>query len=97
MYVDLVSARYVDGHRIELHFEDGRSGIVDFSKLIERGGIFARLEDLHFFRKFQVNRELGVITWGGEIDVAPEVLYSEATQKPLPHWMEKESGMQRTA
>jgi hypothetical protein len=38
-----------------------------------------------------------VITWGEEIDVAPEVLYSEATQKPLPHWMEEESGIRRTA
>jgi hypothetical protein len=97
VYVDLISAKYLDGHRIELHFEDGRSGVVDFKKFIEKGGIFAQLNNLDFFRKFEVNPELGVITWGEEIDIAPEVLYSEATLGPLPYWMEEETGIRRTA
>jgi len=37
-----------------------------------------------------VNEELGVLTWGDEIDIAPEVLYSEATGSPLPRWMIEE-------
>ena len=97
MYVDIISAKYLGDYRLELTFENGRSGVVDFRKFIQRGGIFARLTDVELFRSFQVNRELGVITWDDEIDVAPEVLYSEATKEPLPYWMEEESGMRKTA
>jgi hypothetical protein len=97
MYVDIISARYVDEYRIELIFENGRSGVVDFTKFISRGGAFSCLSDLDFFKRFQVNEELGVITWEEEIDVAPEILYSEATGEPLPNWMSQESEMRETA
>jgi len=32
-------------------------------------------------------RGLGVLTWGDEIDIAPETVYAEATGTPLPGWM----------
>jgi hypothetical protein len=97
MYIDIKSARYISEYRIELTFENGRSGVVDFMKFIDKGGIFSRLANLDFFKRFQVNQELGVITWDDEIDVAPEVLYSEATGEPLPHWMQEESEARKTA
>jgi len=87
MLHDVVSATLVRDYRIELVFDDGKRGVVDFSQYLDRGGIFARLKDLEFFRSFTVDRELGVITWGGEIDIAPETLYAEATGSPLPAWM----------
>lgn len=34
--------------------------------------------------------ELGVLSWGGDIDIAPESLYSRATGEPLPDWMAAE-------
>jgi len=37
-----------------------------------------------------VNKELGVLTWGDEVDVAPETLYAEATGSGLPAWMDPE-------
>jgi len=46
--------------------------------------------DLTFFREFRVNEELGTLTWGGKIDIAPETLYAAATGAPLPDWMTKE-------
>ncbi len=88
MLHDVVSATLVSECRIELVFEDGKRGVVDFSQYLDRGGVFERLKDLDFFRSFTVDRELGVITWGGEIDIAPETLYAEATGSPLPTWME---------
>jgi hypothetical protein len=97
MYIDIISARYVDDYRIELTFENGRSGVVDFTKFISKGGAFSPLSDLDFFKRFRVNEELGIITWDGEIDVAPEVIYSEATGEPLPRWMSQESEMRETA
>lgn len=97
MYIDIISARYINEYRIELIFENGRSGVVDFTKFISKGGVFSRLSDLTFFRRFKVNEELGVITWEEEIDVSPETLYSEATGEPLPHWMRQETEIRQTA
>ena len=97
MYIDIISAKYKPEYKIELTFENGRSGVVDFRKYIEKGGVFSPLADLGFFKKFKVNEELGVLTWNDEIDVAPEALYSEATGEGLPDWMQEERGMRDTA
>jgi hypothetical protein len=97
MYIDIISARYKGEYKIELTFENGRSGVVDFRKYIEKGGVFSRLADLGVFQGFEVNQELGVLTWNDEIDVAPEVLYSDATGETLPDWMQEESEMRETA
>jgi hypothetical protein len=47
-----------------------------------------------FFKNFAINEELGVLTWGDEIDIAPETLYSEVTNAPLPEWMNSQQGSQ---
>ena len=89
MIHDVVFATYKGDYRIELEFDDGKSGIVDLSGYVDRGGVFARFEDVEFFKQFRVNEELGTLTWQDEIDIAPETLYAEATGTPLPDWMEK--------
>ncbi len=85
---DVVSANYCEGYKIELRFEDGNGGIVDFSNFLCRGGVFKKFEDINFFKDFRINKDLGVITWNDEIDIAPESLYSYATDSALPAWME---------
>jgi len=97
MYWDIVSATYKGKYKLELRFENGKSGIVDFRKYIQKGGVFKKLEDIEYFKQFVVNRELGVITWDNEVDIAPETLYSEATQEPLPIWMERSTGLKKSA
>ena len=87
MIHDVVSAEYQGGYRIELTFDDGKKGVVDFTKYLSMGGVFVRFLDLDFFRHFQVHKELGVLVWEGGIDIAPESLYAEATGSPLPEWM----------
>ena len=90
MIHDVVSAAYRGGYRIEVTFDDGEQGIVDFTPHLKREGVFKRFRDLTFFREFRVDAELGTLTWGDEIDIAPETLYAEATGAPLPDWMTKE-------
>ena len=90
MIHDVVSAEYESGYRIKVVFDNGRSGVVDFSRYAQRGGVFGRFRDLEFFRRFKVNEELGVLTWEGGVDIAPETLYAEATGEPLPEWMADE-------
>ena len=90
MIHDVVSAAYQGSYRIEVTFDDGKRGIVDFTPYLKRGGVFKRFRDLAFFREFRVNEELGTLTWGDEIDIAPETLYAEATGTALPDWITKD-------
>ncbi len=87
MTPDVVATEYRGGYKIELQFEDGEKGIVDFSNYLQKGGVFSSFEDLNFFKSFSVNIEAGTLIWPNEIDVAPESLYSKATGNPLPNWM----------
>ena len=88
MLKDVVSAIYKGEYNIEVTFEDGVTGIVDFSKFLSNGGVFEKFRNIEFFKNFRINRELGVLTWGSEVDIAPETLYAEATSSLLPDWME---------
>ena len=92
MLWDVISAKYKGEYKIEVTFEDGASGIVDFSKYLLEGGVFEKFKDMEFFKNFKINEELGVLTWGDEIDIAPETLYSAATNSPLPEWMNSQQG-----
>src|SRR3990172_6977196 len=90
MFHDVVAANYRGDYLIEVEFDDGKRGVVDFVKYLERGGVFERFKDIDFFRHFSVNEELGILTWDNEIEVAPETLYALATGYELPAWMEAE-------
>ena len=88
MYHDVVSVKCLDDFRLELTFDDGKSGVLDCKPIIAKGGVFSRLADPELFGKATINEELGVVTWDGDIDIAPETAYSSATGSPLPDWME---------
>lgn len=89
MIHDVVSASYKGGNRIEVTFDNGKRGVVDFSKYLDKGGVFDRFKDMAFFKNLKINEELGVLTGGDEVNVAPETLYAEATRTQLPDWIEK--------
>ena len=88
MYHDITDIRILDDYKLQLTFDDGKSGILDCKPFIEKGGVFSRLRDPEFFRRVYIHKELGVLTWDDEIDIAPETVYSLATGSPLPEWME---------
>jgi hypothetical protein len=89
MYHDVVNIKCLDDFKLELTFDDGKSGVLDCKPLIEKGGVFSVLEDHDVFNRVEIHKELGVITWNNEIDIAPETAYSLATGAPLPEWMEE--------
>ena len=93
MIHDVVTAVYREGYKIEVAFDDGKKGIIDFTKYLRRGGVFKRFKDMDFFRSFAINKELGILTWQNEIDIAPETLYAEATGTPLPDWKERRKNL----
>ena len=91
MNYDVVQAEYVDGYRLKLAFSDGRDGVVDFLKFIEKGGVFEELKERELFRKFSIDPDWNTVVWNeGEIDIAPETLYFEATGS----WPNREPMMQ---
>jgi len=67
----------VSDHRLQLRFEDGAEGEVDFSGF-EWKGVFAPLKDPAYFAL--VSLGLGTIVWPNEADIAPETLYHWATE-----------------
>jgi hypothetical protein len=88
MYHDVIEMQILDGYKLQLTFDDGKSGVLDCKQFIDKGGVFSKLRDPEFFKSVKINGELGVLTWDDEIDIAPETVYSIATGSPLPEWME---------
>jgi len=87
MYYDVVEVRYIEGYKLELTFDNGKKGIVDLQCYIQKGGVFSRFSDIEYFKRFYINKELGVLCWPDDVDIAPETLYSKVTGEPLPEWM----------
>ena len=84
MYYDLEKMEFGKDYKLELFFEDGHTGVVDFQEYISKGGVFIRLADKGYFRQAMIDKERGVLFWPDNLDVAPETLYHQATGQPLP-------------
>ena len=73
----MASVKALPGYRISVRFLDGTEGVVDVSRLVHSpsAGVFAKLSDPLVFA--QVDVEYGVVTWPGEVDLAPDAMYRE--------------------
>ncbi len=80
MLCDIISAKYIKNYQLEIEFEDGYTGLVDFEEYSKKGGVFSKFKDLLFFQNYFISRELGTIVWGNEIDIAPETIYEKCKQ-----------------
>ena len=89
MYHDVVKIKCLKNYRLEVTFDDGKYGILDCKPFIEKGGVFSILQNSDVFNQAKIHKELGIITWKNEIDIAPETVYNLVTGTPLPEWMEK--------
>jgi len=84
MFFNVTEAKYVDNYRIGLSFEDGSTGIADLSDYPNKNNVFRLFLDMNYFRDFRI--EYGTIIWGdGELDIAPETLYTIATGKAIKY------------
>jgi len=70
----VVRAEHRGAFRIYLTFNDGSTGVVDFSRWLQ-GPAFAPLRDPAYFAQFTVDG--GTVAWPNGADVAPETLYDE--------------------
>ena len=84
---DILEIENISDYKLKLKFKNGEKGWVDLSNYQEKGGVFNKFKDAEFFSKVKVYG--GVLCWPDDIDIAPETIYSLATGKGLPDWMEK--------
>ena len=83
MYPRVTHVRHLEEYRLELSFADGTEGQLDLKqRVVGRGGVFAPLEQVHFFAQVKVDPEAGTIVWPNGVDLCPDVLYSLVTGKP---------------
>jgi hypothetical protein len=78
----ITEVRPLDEHWLRLWFSDGVIVEVDVGPLLE-GPVFDRLcVDRALFEQVRVDRELGTITWPGDLDLDPDVLYGRHQPDP---------------
>ena len=87
MFLHIISTDYIDRYKIEIKFNDDRSGIADLDNSLN-GKVFQPLQDLVLFQQFEVDAELETIRWSNGADFAPEYLYFLAF-RDLPELQEQ--------
>lgn len=73
----VASVTALPGFRLQVRFADGLQGLVDMDREVHAAdaGVFAALADPQVFAAAHV--EFGVVTWPGEIDLAPDAMYAQ--------------------
>jgi hypothetical protein len=74
-------------YAVWLRFSDGSEGKADLSH-ISRTGVFTAWNDPDFFAQVRLDPDSGTVSWPGEIDLDPYVLYSRVTGKPIEDVLE---------
>ncbi len=81
--VRITSAKAEAGYVLWLSFTDGSEGRVNLAHLVGRG-VFAAWNDVRNFEQVRVDPKTRTVCWPGDIDLDPDVLYAQATGKPMP-------------
>lgn len=64
-------------YKLRLTYSDGETIVVDFTLLIQRGGVFAALGDPQFFARVSLGERGRYIQWPGELDFCADALWLE--------------------
>lgn len=77
MILHVVKAKYVGGYKVEVTFNDERTGIADLEDVLG-GPVFEALREKSLFSQLNVDPELATISWPNGADLAPEYIYFKA-------------------
>lgn len=84
MFPRVTDVHHLNDYRLEVRFSDGTTAELDFRRrIVGRGGVFEPLQDVKFFQLVTVDQEAGTLVWPNGVDFCPDVLYAEATGKPI--------------
>lgn len=81
--IRILAATAEPNYTLRLTFTDGSEGRVSLSHLVGRG-VFAAWTDRAVFEQVRVDPKTRTVCWPGNLDLDPDVLYAQATGKPLP-------------
>lgn len=76
MYWDVVEVKPEPEYRLFVRFKDGLAGRVQLPRE-KLTGALAPLLDAQFFEQVLIDN--GAVSWPGEIDLAPDAMYSEVS------------------
>ncbi len=74
---DIVSARPLDGYKVDVEFDTGEKAVFDCSRYLDKP-YWKRLNDKEFFNQVFVG--YGTLVWPGEIDIGPEDVWEFAVR-----------------
>jgi hypothetical protein len=84
MFPRVRGVRHLKDYELEITFSDGTVAALGFRRrVVGRGRVFGPLESVDFFAKVTVDQKAGTLVWPNGVDFCPDVLYSEATAKPI--------------
>ncbi|MBR5061756.1 MAG: DUF2442 domain-containing protein [Prevotella sp.] len=72
MFIEIIEAKYIDGYRLLLLFNNGERRIVDLSNSL-KGTVYAPLKDINYFKRFSI--KFNTVEWENGADFAPEFLF----------------------
>jgi hypothetical protein len=78
--LEVTSARYAGGYKVELVFNNGNAGVVDLTDALW-GPVFEPLKDMQAFRQLTLSEVLHTICWNNGADFAPEFLYEKLIEQ----------------
>ena len=75
--IHVLNAEIKENYRIKVEFSNGKTGIIDFEKILteDHREIIRDLLDERLFKTVKVN--LNTLCWDNEVDFAPEYLYEQ--------------------
>jgi hypothetical protein len=68
-------------HTVRIVFADGEVRDVDITPLLDTPA-FTPLRDLAVFEQVKVDEQTGTITWPGDVDLDPDVIYAALNLGP---------------
>lgn len=77
---DVTEVRLTDEFEILVRFKDGVEGVVEFLPTFFRG-VFSHLSDKSLFQQVMVVD--GIVTWPGDLDLAPDAMHDELKRNGL--------------
>ncbi len=69
--------------KIDVTFQDGVTGVIDIGKSLKLIGVLEPLKDPEFFALVHIGKLSKSVTWPGELDLDPVMLYHRATGKSI--------------
>ena len=82
MYWNVISVQPKEYLKLKVKFADGLEGIVQF-KPSHLTGVFESLKNEKYFKEVFIDH--GVVTWPGELDLAPDAMHAEI--KKSGYWI----------